>query len=54
MVKWDALKPGDVVQNIDGTYLTVHVCYEGDVAAECSNSLVRITETNKYNNRVIR
>ena len=54
MVKWDVLRPGDVVQDIDGTYLTVTVCYEGHVVAECSSNLVRIRETNQYNYRVIK
>ena len=54
MVKWDILKPGDVVQDTDGTYLTVTVCYEGHVVAEYSNSLVRIRETNQHNYRIIK
>lgn len=54
MVKWDALRPGDVIQDLDGIFLTVTVCYEGHVVAECSSGLVRIRETNQYNYRVIK
>ncbi len=54
MVRWDMLRPGDVVQDMDGTYLTITVCYEGHVVAECSNILVRIHETNQHNYRVIK
>lgn len=54
MVRWDMLRPGDVVQDMDGTYLTVTVCYECHVVAECSNGLVRIRETNQHNYRVIK
>ena len=54
MVKWDILKPGDVVQDMNGIQLTVTVCYEGHVVAECSSSLVRIRETNQRNYRVIK
>ena len=54
MVKWETLRPGDVVQDINGTYLTVTVCYEGHAVAECSSSLVRIRETNQHNYRVIK
>lgn len=54
MVKWDALRPGDVVQDLDGLSLTVTVCYEGHVVAECSGNLVRIRETNQHNFRVVK
>ena len=47
-MKWDELRPGDVVQDIDGTYLTVTVCYEGHVVAMCADSIVRIHEVNQH------
>jgi len=54
MVKWDILRPGDVVQDMNGIQLTVTVCYEGHVVAECPGDLVRIRENNQHNYRVIK
>lgn len=53
MVKWDMLRPGDVVRGTDGMHFTVTVCYECHAVAECSGTLVRIRETNQHAFRVI-
>lgn len=47
-MKWDELRPGDVVQDMAGNILTITHCYEGHVVAKGTDSIVRIHEVNQH------